>query len=425
MKFIKEIISRRQDETGHAEDAFEREAAASGDALDLEAYSLPREPAPAPAESAGEVTVDEDELCRLVADSTWMPTQPAEEGGQGISGTGAADEPGLLREKAPSEDDEALGRDLGERAAQRAMAALASSRDIRQAARAADEPAERPRPSSAPEPAAEETPEPGDGPQFQREPVTRLRPRAHPQEAAIAELPDPFDRLEAEGAGPAPVVERERSSPFQRPETADRRPPAPPERSPRADRPRTRLSGDLSAQLDREGVEMPSPAVGRAARRSGRVVKTRLLGFGDGVAEPDPFDPAAAALAGRSAFPTGWIVVIAGPGRGHAFTLFNGVSQIGRGEDQAVRLDFGDTSISRSNHAAVAYDQRRRKFYLGHGGKANLVRLNGKPVLSTEELPDGSIITIGETTLRFVALCGAEFDWDRTGDDDVERAVFG
>lgn len=425
MKFIKEIISRRQDETGHVEDAFDREAAASGDALDLEAYSLPSEPAPAPAESADEVTVDEDELCRLVTESTWMPTRPAEEGGQDISGANAAGEPGPLQEKTPGEDDEALGRDLGERAAQRAMAALASSRDIRHAARAADDRTERSRPSSAPGIVADEMEEPGDGPLHQRESVTRLRPRANPQEPAIAELPDPFDRLESEGAGPAPATERERASPFQRPEAADRRPPAAPERPPRADRPRTRLSDDLSSQLNREGVEMPSPAVGRAARRSGRAVKTRLLGFAGGIAEPDPLDSAAAAPAGRSAFPTGWIVVIAGPGRGHAFTLFNGVSQIGRGEDQAVRLDFGDTSISRSNHAAVAYDQRRRKFYLGHGGKANIVRLNGKPVLSTEELPDGSIITIGETTLRFVALCGAEFDWDRTGDDDVERAVFG
>jgi pSer/pThr/pTyr-binding forkhead associated (FHA) protein len=100
-----------------------------------------------------------------------------------------------------------------------------------------------------------------------------------------------------------------------------------------------------------------------------------------------------------------------GPGRGASFTLFNGVSAIGRGDDQPVKLDFGDNSISRSNHAVVAYDSEQRKFFLGHGGKANIVRLNGKPVLSTEELRHNDKIRIGETTLRFLALCDADFDW--------------
>jgi pSer/pThr/pTyr-binding forkhead associated (FHA) protein len=76
-----------------------------------------------------------------------------------------------------------------------------------------------------------------------------------------------------------------------------------------------------------------------------------------------------------------------------------------------VKLDFGDNSISRTNHAVVAYDDEQRKFFLGHGGKANIVRLNGKPVLSTEELAHNDIIRIGETTLRFLALCGPDFDW--------------
>ncbi|MEM9898949.1 MAG: FHA domain-containing protein, partial [Pseudomonadota bacterium] len=110
-------------------------------------------------------------------------------------------------------------------------------------------------------------------------------------------------------------------------------------------------------------------------------------------------------------FPAGWIVITEGPGRGASFTLLNGVSQIGRGEDQTVRLDFGDTSISRNNHAAVAYDDETGKYYLGHGGKSNLVRLNNKPVLSTEEMSDRDQIRIGETTLTFVALCGDNFTW--------------
>ena len=111
-------------------------------------------------------------------------------------------------------------------------------------------------------------------------------------------------------------------------------------------------------------------------------------------------------------------------GQGAAFTLFEGVSQIGRGEDQAIRLDFGDTSISRSNHAAVAYDPEQKSFYLGHGGKANLVRLNGRPVLSTEVLSSGDVVRIGETCLRFVGLCGPEFDWTEANEEGTKRVSY-
>jgi len=173
-------------------------------------------------------------------------------------------------------------------------------------------------------------------------------------------------------------------------------------------------------------VNVPAPAAGRARRQAGRV-KTRLLGFSsDNGGETDLFaagntaDPTA-----QTMFPVGWIVVVSGPGRGNAFALFNGVSQIGRGEGQAIRLDFGDNSISRSNHAAIAYDPEQKGFYLGHGGKTNLVRLNGNPVLSTEPIQSGALIRIGETTLRFAALCGEDFDWDKSQEGEGNNARFG
>ena len=197
------------------------------------------------------------------------------------------------------------------------------------------------------------------------------------------------------------------------------------------------IAEDVATEVKRVGHDdMPEPIVevstavsgraGRAGRGAGRV-KTRLLGFqSDGAGPRDVFAEAAAqgtvrtenlAPASPVEFPAGWIVVIDGPGRGASFTLRSGVSQIGRGEEQAVRLDFGDTSISRNNHAAVAFDDEQSKFFLGHGGKSNLVRLNGRPVLSTEEMSDGDIIRIGETTLKFVALCDEGFTWASKGSD--------
>ncbi len=141
--------------------------------------------------------------------------------------------------------------------------------------------------------------------------------------------------------------------------------------------------------------------------------KTRLLGFdkSDGTSV-DVFDQPSAVPGGPSLFPVGWLIVTEGPGRGNGFTLSAGLSQIGRNEDQAVALNFGDMAVSRSNHAAIVFDNDTGKFMIGHGGKANIVRLNGTPVIANEEAKDGDVITIGETKLVLKTFCGPEFGWN-------------
>lgn len=177
----------------------------------------------------------------------------------------------------------------------------------------------------------------------------------------------------------------------------------------------------------------PTPAreiaADAGARRRATRTKTRVLGF-----EPQPASVVPLFDEGRMEesiepgdksgvvmYPTGWLVIKAGPGRGAAFPVMRGVSQIGRGTDQTISLDFGDMAISRQHHAAIAYDPMSHQFHLGHGGKSNLVRLNGKPLLSTAVVGDGDEIQIGETTLVLKVLCTADFNWsavDSEGDAD-------
>ena len=153
------------------------------------------------------------------------------------------------------------------------------------------------------------------------------------------------------------------------------------------------------------------PAPQPARRIASERVKTRLIGFhgetGEDVFAGEPKKTGAEI----PHYPVGWLVVIDGPGRGASYTLTAGLTTIGRDADQTVSLDFGDTSISRERHASVAYDEEDNRVYVGHGGKSNIVRLNGKPLLSTEELGDGDKLKIGKTTLRYVAFCTPDFSW--------------
>lgn len=112
----------------------------------------------------------------------------------------------------------------------------------------------------------------------------------------------------------------------------------------------------------------------------------------------------------------GWLVVISGSGRGRSRPIFNQYNSVGREKSNRIPLDFGDETISRHKHATIAYDDRSRTFYISHGGESeNLVRVNGKVVLTPIELTAGDRIEIGHTTVVFVPLCGPNFDWSEIG----------
>lgn len=118
--------------------------------------------------------------------------------------------------------------------------------------------------------------------------------------------------------------------------------------------------------------------------------------------------------------PVGWLVVVGGPGKGHFVTIRYGSNNIGRGEDQRIILNFGDTGISRSNHAIVSYDKKSRRYFVQHGGGQNLTYLHGEPLLTPKELNDGDLIILGNTSLRFTPLCSKSFEW--TDLDEAEKA---
>jgi hypothetical protein len=108
----------------------------------------------------------------------------------------------------------------------------------------------------------------------------------------------------------------------------------------------------------------------------------------------------------------GWLVVVNGPGRGQAVRIGSEWNSIGRDPDQRICLNFGDTHISRRNHAKLNYEPIARKFSITIGDGINSTYVRGENLLGPSELKAGDRIRIGETELMFVALCGENFDWN-------------
>ena len=167
--------------------------------------------------------------------------------------------------------------------------------------------------------------------------------------------------------------------------------------------------------------EQPTRVIKTAVPERGGEDVTKVLG-GAAASRPNAEGPQTHVLSGAGApqsasggdvyeMTAGWLVVIGGPGRGASRGVFFGMNSVGRNADQRIPLDFGDESISRDSHAYIVYDEMQNDFYVQHGGKANLVRHNGKPVLAPTELQHGDVLEIGATKLMFVPLCGEAFSW--------------
>ncbi|MDE2692436.1 MAG: FHA domain-containing protein [Acidobacteriota bacterium] len=176
---------------------------------------------------------------------------------------------------------------------------------------------------------------------------------------------------------------------------------------------RRRERNEESLFEPKHGAAHRSPGGPTAPKEGGGVDKTRVIRRRTRAASsssvPELSDP-------MSDPPVGWLVIVGGPGQGHSFALGTGMNSIGRGDDARLRIAFGDDGISRSDHARLAYDPRRRLFHLSHGSGANLTYLNGEVVMSPMQIESGSTIEIGATTLRFQAFCSTDFDWSDVDD---------
>ena len=72
----------------------------------------------------------------------------------------------------------------------------------------------------------------------------------------------------------------------------------------------------------------------------------------------------------------------------------------------------GDATVSRDNHAIIAYDTLERIFYFAPASGGSIVRVNGKAVLGNVELKAYDRITIGQSQFLFIPFCGEKYEWE-------------
>lgn len=115
----------------------------------------------------------------------------------------------------------------------------------------------------------------------------------------------------------------------------------------------------------------------------------------------------------------GWLVCIKGAYRGESFKLKSGRNFIGRAANMDIVLG-ADQSVSRLRHAAVVYDPKSRAFIVAAGDARELCYLNGEVVISSQKLQAYDVLTLGNTELMLIPLCGEKFSWDDTMEDEVK-----
>lgn len=107
---------------------------------------------------------------------------------------------------------------------------------------------------------------------------------------------------------------------------------------------------------------------------------------------------------------TGWLVCIEGAAYGRDYKIHSGKNFIGRGDNMNIQI-LGDNSISRMNHAAIVYDEKKRTTYLLPGDSTGLAYVDEEAVYAPVELQAYAIIEMGKSKFLFIPLCGENFEW--------------
>ena len=168
-------------------------------------------------------------------------------------------------------------------------------------------------------------------------------------------------------------------------------------------------TGHQSVLVQTSGAVQPSAAAGSMKRRPA-FVNTAVSGWEEPEEDENCTVGYYAQVIGVEPV-VGWMVCIKGAYRGESFKLKSGRNFIGRAANMDIVLG-ADQSVSRLRHAAVVYDPKSRAFIVAAGDARELCYLNGEVVVTSQKLKAYDVLTLGNTELMLIPLCGEKFSWD-------------
>ena len=107
----------------------------------------------------------------------------------------------------------------------------------------------------------------------------------------------------------------------------------------------------------------------------------------------------------------GWLVVWNGPGKGISHKISLGRNSIGRGKSCDIKVDHGDSTISKNGTIAITYEHKYHTFTFVNNGSKNPPYINEKAIHTESSLGSGDILEIGDTQLVFIPFCSSERNW--------------
>jgi len=108
----------------------------------------------------------------------------------------------------------------------------------------------------------------------------------------------------------------------------------------------------------------------------------------------------------------GWLVCVKGKEKGRDFRIHSDNNYIGRSEKMDICIR-GDETISRENQAVVTYDAMDKSYFFSPGDGRSIVRVNHKAIFQTTLLQAYDTVSVGNTELLFLPLCGERFEWEK------------
>ncbi|MBR1659083.1 MAG: FHA domain-containing protein, partial [Oscillospiraceae bacterium] len=107
----------------------------------------------------------------------------------------------------------------------------------------------------------------------------------------------------------------------------------------------------------------------------------------------------------------GWLACVDGPDKGKSYELYAKINTIGRSPENDVCIR-GDATVSRRNHARLAYDPRHNNFRIIPDESTNNIYLNDEPIYTPSLLEAYDRVEFGQSRLIFVPLCCERFRWE-------------